>query len=189
LLFGDPASQSRNCAPLDYLWQGRPLDRRNKARVRGFLARSHDQSWVNTHPEHLGFIEAGEDLLAELAAHPRAGELVKALFQNGYGICFDVRAKTAAPIARLDARAARLPDPTALRNRLRELSDLCEQAIREWKDIIELLKDRAGGWYAAWLGDAATTIRVLSEPPHNSKIPFVQKWLTEAREKLQRQSG
>src|SRR2546422_8637970 len=116
---------------------------------------------------------------------PRA---LEALFVSGYARGFDVPGKSAAAIARLEGKAVALKEPAPLRERLRELSLLRDKEIEKLQAARSARKPGSYGeaWYAMMLGDAETTIRILSKASYDPNDPH-QRWVQEAREKLDKE--
>ncbi len=166
---------------------GLPAARRSGALLRGFIARSREYGALGTAEAQANFVQDGERLIVENAAHPRAPQAVQALFQGGYAGRFDVPGRCAAGLARLEAQAQGLADPAPLRERIKELSALREKEIEtlQARRVAAKGNEASEAWYAAALGDAETTIRVFSKPPHD-KSAYYQGLVQEAREKLQR---
>ena len=167
---------------------GLPAERRAGALLWGYSARPREFAALVTPELVARFVEEGEGLLVDHAANPRAVKAAEALFLGGYSGKFDVPAKSAAGIARLEKASQGLKEPGPLRERIGELSRLRE------KEIGDLQKARAAAqgneaseaWYAMALGDAEATIRAYSQPPYDKNSTY-QAWVREAREKLQRQ--
>jgi hypothetical protein len=112
-------------------------------------------------------IREGEELLFEFAAHPEAPQLVEPLtllYTGAY--LFDFPARSSAALARLDQRARTLRDPTALRQRMMDLS----KQVEYWKGRFEReLKDsdeKCRGLASARLADGETALRILSKPEY-----------------------
>jgi len=162
---------------------GLPAGRRADAQLRAFVTRPREMDSVVGTPEGKEqYIVEGEGLIAEHASHPRCSDAVQALFMGGYSGRFDVPSRTAAGVARLEAIARGLKEPDPLRNRIAELTRLCDAEMAKLRGAPK--GDPASeGWAAAMLGDAETTVRLLSQPPV-ANSPFYQALVKEAQEKL-----
>jgi hypothetical protein len=170
---------------------GLPAERRSGALLLRFVARSREFSreFGSFGPPDAGarLIEDGERLLADHASHARAAGALEALFVSGYALGFDVPARSAAGIARLEKMAEGLKEPAPLRERIVEL------AVRREKEIEKLQAARAAAkagsfteaWYALTLGDAERTIDFFSKPSYYTQAPY-RRWVEEAREKLKK---
>lgn len=164
-----------------------PADRRSGALLRGFIARSREYGALGTAEAQAKFVQEGERLIADHAAHPRATGALNALFQAGYAGKFDVPARGATGIAHLETLTQGLKDAGPLRGRIAELRELLKKEIEKLQAARTAARGNEGSeaWYAGALGDAETTIRVFSKPPFNTSA-YYQDWVQEAREKVQR---
>jgi hypothetical protein len=168
---------------------GLPAGYRADALLRAFAARPREfNSPPGTREGKERIVQEGERLIAEHASHPRCPDAVKALFTLGYSGRFDVPARSAAGMARLEAVAKALKDPNPLRDRIAELSQLRDEEIARLQAAREAAKgnEAAEGGAAAALGDAEATIRIFSGPAYE-RSAFHQVLVDEAREKLKRQ--
>lgn len=163
-----------------------PADRRAGALLRGYAARPREYGVLGTPEADSKFVQDGERLIADHASHPLASRALEALFA-GYSGKFDVPARSAAGIARLEAVARELKDPGPLRGRIEELSRLRGKEIETLETSRAAAKgnEASQAWYACALGDAETTIRVYSMPPYD-KSAYYRRWVQEAREKLRK---
>jgi hypothetical protein len=161
-----------------------PEQQRNEYRLREFVARASDISERRpSRASRSEFVRDGERLLVELAGHPRSADLVDALFARGYAHAFDVPGRTARALTRLRRASRQAADPGALDERVRHLSEMCDQWIAETRKWLEKT-DRSStrNIIAAMLGDAEAAIQAFSEPPY-SEIPEYRNWLKEAKAK------
>jgi hypothetical protein len=161
---------------------------RDDLRLRAFAARASDHTQrPSTRKACAAFVREGERLLVELAAHPRAGELVGELFYTGYADTFDVPSKSARAIARLERAARQLADATALKERIRELTELRQEWITRTTESLQRVADRTvRRYFAATLGDAREAIKLFSQASYRDD-PKCREWLREARQKLERE--
>jgi hypothetical protein len=161
---------------------------RDGFRIRAFVARVSDHTErLSTQTARARFVREGERLLIELAAHPKAGDLVSALFARGYAHRFDVPAHSGRAIARLEKACRTATDATPLKERIRELAAMREEWIVVTKHALDKMDDAsAKGYFAAMLGDAQAAITHFSQPPY-CDIPEYRDWLQEAKRKAERQ--
>jgi uncharacterized small protein (DUF1192 family) len=166
---------------------GLPADRRGGALLRGFIARSREYGALATAEALDRFVQEGERLIAEQAAHPKAPQAAESLFRGGYANRFDVPGRSAAGIARIEALAQGLKDPGPLRERIGELTRLRQKEIERLQAARTAAKGNEAneGYYAVMLGDAETTVRLYSKPPYDTHA-YYKTWVQEAREKLQK---
>ncbi len=159
---------------------------RDDFRLRAFIAGADDDGRKRSgRNARARFLREGERLLVELADQPRAKELVGQLFSRGYAHTFDMPARSARGLARLQRAAGKLTDPVPLQERIRELAELREQCIARVTEMLHGQKRREiRDYYAAYLGDARAAIRFYSKYEEN---PEYRRWLQEARKKLARQ--
>jgi len=164
-------------------------EQRNEFRVREFLARGYGQRRdFHTTKGRDSFALEGEKLLIELADHPRAADLPAALLRFVYAHGFDVPARSAAAIARLERAASQLPDPAPLRARIRQLERSARDWIKELKKFLQKAKNPLQQQsIAATLGDAQAAIDLFSQPGYKD-VPEYRERLREAKRKL-RQDG
>ncbi len=146
------------------------------ARVRACTTRVRDGRGFLP-PDRDAFIAEAETLLKEIGTHPKAGDVRGALVSGGYLVGFDVEARCNAGIARLSA----LPDHAAAIALERDRT--LERLRRTHTSTPEGSATRAS--IAAALGDAESTVRVFSQPPHDRNAEFAS-WVRDARSKLER---
>jgi hypothetical protein len=165
-----------------------PEEQRNEFRLRAFLAWSNDaHGELGTRKGRSQFLREGESLLVELAPYPKAAELSEAIFRSGCAHGFDVPAQSARVIERLEKRAQKLGEPSALRERIGGLAAI----RREWIEAEEAcLQDPKYAaiksikqFTAAQLGDAQAALELCAEPPYRD-MPEYQDWARAARRKL-----
>jgi hypothetical protein len=161
---------------------------RDEFRLRAFAARASDHTQrPSTRKARAEFVHEGERLLVELAAHPRAGALVGDLFSAGYAHTFDVPGKSARAIARLERASRQLADATALKERIRELTEWRQEWITITTESLQRVADGSARRYlAATLGDAREALELCSQSSR-SEDPRYREWLREARQKLERE--
>ena len=117
------------------------------------------------------FAAEGDKLLVELANHPRSADLPHALFGTAYAHSFDVPARSAEAIARLQEIARRLVNCSHLSQRIRQLGRIRKDWIKQMKEFLK----RADGsiskqFVAASLGNAQAAIELFSDPGYK-EIP------------------
>jgi hypothetical protein len=157
---------------------------RNDLRLQEFLAWSNgDQGGLHTRQGRTQFLREGENLLVELAHHPRAAELPEPLFRCGCAHGFDVPAQSARVIERLEKRAQKLKDPAALQERIGQFAT----RRREWIEWAQACLDDAedaslNRYFAAQLGDAQAAIALCAEPGYCDDPEYLH-WAREARRK------
>jgi hypothetical protein len=163
---------------------------RDELRIRAFTARASDPTQRRpTRKSRAEFVREAERLLVELAAHPRAAELVGDLFATGYAHTFDVPGKSGKAIARLERAARQLADATALKERIRELTERRQEWITITTEALHRTADRSGKRFlAALLGDARAAIELCSQDGY-SEDPEYRQWLREATRKLEREQN
>ena len=163
---------------------------RDGFRIRSFVARASDPAErLSTRRARTAFVREGEKLLAQLAGHPRAGDLVGALFSRGYAHCFDVPARSAAAVARLERACREARDAAPLKQRIGELAEMREGWTSATRQALERVGDSSGKkFFAAMLGDARAAIDLFSRPPY-SRRPDCREWLREAKRKAETRRG
>jgi hypothetical protein len=161
---------------------------RDEFRIREFTARASDPSErLSTRKARARFVREGEELLVELAAHPKAAELIHALFSRAYAHTFDVPGRSARAVARLERASRKVADPTPLKERIRELADMRAQWMAVTNESLQQMEDGfVKNFIGATLGDARAAIKFCSRPPYN-EIPEYQEWLREAQKKRERE--
>lgn len=165
-------------------------DDRQDYKLRAFLARANDhQGELSTQEGRARFIREGEKLLVSLAHHPKAVELPSALFFCGYAHGFDVPARSAQGLERLQKLARNHGGGKAVQARLREFSSLRQQWIDQQQEY--MAKQEENPWFknylAAQLGDAEAAIALFSEEPYRDD-PNYQEWLRQAKRKARGRS-
>jgi hypothetical protein len=160
-------------------------EQRNDFRVREYLARGYGHGRdLHTGRGRTRFALQGEKLLVELADHPKASELPQALFGFVYAHGFDVPARSADAIARLEKTSSKLPNPSPAKVRIAQL----ERIVRDWIKEMERLLPKAKNtmqkqFIAASLGDAHAAIDLFSQPGYKD-VPEYGERLRAARRKL-----
>jgi hypothetical protein len=159
-------------------------DCRDEFRLEAFLARSRDRSeGLGTREGQARFLRDGEKLLVELARHPRAGDVVQALFWAGCANTFDVPGGSAQVIRRLQKVAAKLANPALLRGHIRAFAGLRDEWIKKVKELLRKFKSEGNNNYlAAELGDAQAAIDLFSQDAYRAH-PRYREWLRAARRK------
>lgn len=164
-----------------------PRHVRDELRIRAFRARANVWEHTTDPEAQARFMRDGETLLAEVAAHLRAAELVGALFHSGYTRGFDVPARSARGIARLRRVARKAADPALLLERVRELAQMRRSWIEHMTEAVRTQEHAySRDWLAAQLGDPRAAIRLFGRPEYKG-VPEYEEWLQEARRKKERQ--
>lgn len=159
---------------------------RNLCRWRAFENKfNRDQD--SDDPDQVKLAAEGEKLLADLAGHPQAEAFAESLFAFAYTRGFDVPAQCAAGLERLEKMARTHKDPGPLRKRIQQLTSILARWTEEIRQILAATEPNEQGFHAASLGDAKATIEFFSKPPL-SDYPEYQKWVQQAKEKLERES-
>jgi hypothetical protein len=163
---------------------------RDEFRIRAFLARASDYTEQRSlRKARARFVREGEGLLVDLAGHPKAPDLVCALFSRGYLHAFDVPARSARAIARLERASRKVADGAPLRDRIQELADMRENWIAGTRESLRSIQDTSfKRFLAATLGDAEAAIKLCSRPPYCECSEY-REWLQEAKSKLARERG
>lgn len=164
-----------------------PLQR-DDYRIQALNAWASDHSHQErTRKARAAFVREGEQLLVELAGHPRVSELVGALFSRGYAHTFDVPGKCARAIARLAKAARQAADPDSLKKRIQELADMRDKWVAHQTEALQRITEQSfKDYFAAILGDARAAIRLCSRPPYSEHAEY-REWLREAKRKRQRE--
>jgi hypothetical protein len=158
---------------------------RKDFRIREFLARgSACRSSLHTSQGCSRFASMGEKLLVELADHPKAADLLSALFGFVYAHGFDVPARSAAAVARLTKAVPKHPHPSALKERIRQLEKVAEDWIEQMKKYLSKAEDSTQKQFlAASLGDAQAAVELFSQPGYKD-VPDYHERVVEAQRKL-----
>jgi hypothetical protein len=163
-------------------------ERRNEFRIREFLARADGHGGeLFTGRGRARFAREGEKLLVELADHPRSADLADVLFARTYAHGFDVPARSAEAIARLEQAAGTRAKPERLWQRIRRLRRLRKRWIKDMNDYRNSNNDPTSKQFiAASLGDARAAIALFSQPGY-ADHPDYQERLREAKRKLRQE--
>lgn len=165
------------------------LSRRLRAalRIRAFVAHACYLAGNVAPRSRARIIREGEKLLVELAAHPDAPDLVGVLFSAGYAQAFDVPARTAQGIARLEKAARQARQSGPLRQHIRRLGQIRGEWMEDTRAFLGQLDDPvAHDYLAARLGDARAAVRLFSRPPFRESAGY-RAQLREAQAKLARE--
>src|SRR5262249_61657018 len=116
--------------------------------------------------------------------YPRSGDRSGGLFGSAYAHGFDVPARSGEAIARLELLASKLGSPALLKQRIRQLSRIRKDWIKQMQEYVQKVDQRRGKQFiAASLGDARAAIELFSQPGYED-IPEYRERLRDARRKL-----
>jgi hypothetical protein len=146
-------------------------DLRTAVRIRGFELRAEAPLTSFSGAARRKFVEQGEKLLVDVADHRDAARLAGLLFEHGYDHWFDVPARAAAGISRLEKAGA----PAG---RIDELRKMREAWLKQDGE-----HTGPHPYSAAMRGDAKGTIDGADAPMLKQDERF-QEWVKEARAKM-----